>query len=228
MSARFRFSTRGPGRSAAGLRSSATAVVLVCWMVVSSGCGDVSERLRLVAIATTYQQGEVETAVDELGEFLLLHPENSLAWTILGHAHNDLDHVAEARSAYEEALRIEPTKVEALTGIGILDRKAGDYETAMNHYSRAVEIDPEYAQAYSSMVTIGLKLHQDDKALTYAQKARALDRSDPVIAANLAIAYHYNDMPAERDAQARAASKLGYAKMDSLRSIFRGELTLRD
>jgi hypothetical protein len=78
------------------------------------------------------------------------------------------------------------------------------------------------------MTTIALKQKQDKKALEFAKKGYELDKTDPVIAANLAIAYHYNNDKVNRDKLTQTAKELGYAKVDTLLKIYSGELTVRD
>lgn len=95
-------------------------------------------------------------------------------------------------------------------------------------HKQAIAFEPDYAQAYSSMAVIELKLENDSSALRYAKKAYELDNTDPVITANLAIVYHYNNDVPNRDRMADVAASLHYHNMESLRKIFDGELTIRD
>jgi Tfp pilus assembly protein PilF len=167
-------------------------------------------------------------AVARLERHLDARPRDALAWTILGHAHEDLDQDDRALSAYQRALSLDPDLVQALTGMGILHRKRREYDEALRFYERAVALDPTYAEAYSSMAVVALKLEDDARALEYATKARALSPGDPVIAANLAVTYHYNGRHAARDSMARVAERLGYRNVDAMREIFSGERTVRD
>jgi Flp pilus assembly protein TadD len=78
------------------------------------------------------------------------------------------------------------------------------------------------------MTVIALKQGNDAKALEYARKGYDLDNSDPVIVANLGVAYHYNGMFELRDKMTKEAEKLGYKKGDGLRKLYAGEATVRD
>ena len=98
----------------------------------------------------------------------------------------------------------------------------------MEYYNKSVKINPNYAQAYTSMAVIELKRYRDQHAVELGQKAFELDKRDPVIAANLAVAYHYNKRFGERDRMYEESRKLGYRKMASLDRIFKGEITVRD
>jgi Tfp pilus assembly protein PilF len=174
------------------------------------------------------RQSDPASAIIRLKEQLEVTPRDDIAWTILGHAYEDLDKDEEAAAAYRKALEINPKRFDAITGMGILSRKKGEYDAAMAYYEKALSIDPSYAQAYSSMTVIALKQGKDAKALEYAKKGYDLEKTDPVIVANLAVAYHYNGMLELRDKMTEEAKKLGYKKSDALEKIYAGEMTLRE
>ena len=179
-------------------------------------------------IAKIYSSGDVEKAVPELKSYLSAHADDTLAWTILGHASKDAGQLAEAEKAYKEAIRLNPKRVEAMTGMGMLARVTKDYDEAMRWYEQAIKIDPKFGQAYSSIVTLALKKSDFKKAVSMGEKGYQLDSTDPVIAANLAIAYHYNKQIDARDRMTKTAARLGYGKLDVLQKIYAGELDVRD
>jgi tetratricopeptide (TPR) repeat protein len=206
-------------------RRSAGAVAI---SIALAACGDAStNQARLGTIATVYERGYARGAVQQLTVYLEGYPRDDLAWTILGNAHEDLDQDDKARAAYDRALAINPRRHQAMVGLGILHRKRGDDDAAMQAYQRALAIKPGYAQVYASMTVVALRLHRDVEALEYARKGYDLDTTDPVIAANLAVAYHYNGDAANRDRLTKMALELGYRKCDQLRQIYDGTLTVR-
>jgi len=118
--------------------------------------------------------------------------------------------------------------VLAITGQGRLYRLREQYDKAMATYQQALAIDPSYAQTYSRMTVVALKLGLLDEAIALGEQGYALDKNDPVIAANLAIAYHYAGNTQKRDELTQAAQQLGYKGMDRLKQIYAGELGVRD
>jgi len=182
----------------------------------------------LERIGTLYEQGDVLAALDELEQYLESNPENYLAWTILGHARLDVGDLAGSQAAYDRAIEINPEGFQAWTGLGVLNRILGDRERAMQCYEEALEINPNYADAHSSMAILALQLHQDAEALEHAERAYEIDKRSPVIAANLAVIYHYNGMDEERDAMTAEAEKLGYENMDGLQMVYDGAITIRE
>ncbi|HET7853858.1 MAG TPA: tetratricopeptide repeat protein [Candidatus Methylomirabilis sp.] len=207
-------------------------MLLLVVLLFLLGCGDTSPVGRsssdLDAISKIYKQGDPKSAIEKLNEYLKSKPNDDMAWTILGNAYLDLDQQENAEAAYKKALEINSNGFQAITSMGILRRKQGKYDEALAYYEKALAINPKYAQAYSSMTVIALKQEKDAKALEYAKKAYDLDRTDPVIVANLAVAYHYNGMAELRGKTTKEAKKLGYAKIDRLEKIYSGELTIRD
>jgi tetratricopeptide (TPR) repeat protein len=210
------------------LKALVRAAVLLVAVVGVAACVEASGNAsRLNAIAKVYQGGDAQGAITQLTPYLEQYPRDDLAWTILGNAYEDVDQDDKARAAYDRALAINPRRHEAVGGLGVLHRKRGDDEAAMQAYRRAVAIEPRYAQAYSSMTVVALRLHRDAQALDYATKGYALDKTDPAIAANLAVAYHYNGDTANRDRFTQIAVKLGYRNAARLKQIYDGTLTVR-
>jgi len=207
--------------------------VLVSLIVVSTCRGadkpeKVDDRSRLDGIAVVVENGDLEKAITELQAYVKDYPRDPMAWTILGNVLEDVDRDDQSKKAFETAIAVDPKAYQAVSGLGILHRKRKEYAKAMERYKQAVAIEPKYAQAYSSMVVIALKLRDDRAALGYAEKAFELDKSDPAIASNLAVAHHYNGNTALRDHFTKIAKTLGYKQIDTLKKIYAGELTIRD
>lgn len=176
--------------------------------------------------ATMKQTGSTPAVVDQLKSYLQKYPQDGLAWTILGNCQSDLEDFPAAANAFETALKIDPRRVEAITGQGILLRQQGQYDQSLAMYQRALEIDPNYAQAYASMVAIEIFRKDYAKAVEYGEQSYRLDSTDPVIAANLTIAYHYLGDVANRDKFMKVAAQLNYRSMDSLQQIIDGDLEI--
>lgn len=179
-------------------------------------------------VAQIYLNGNVDTALIEINKYLDKYPKDDLAWTIKGNMLEDKDLDKEAKDAYEKALSLNPENFQATNALGVIYRKEGDYDKAIEFYRKALELKPGYAQAYSSMAVIELKRNNDKKALEYAKRGYENDKEDPVLAANLAVMYHYNGMIEERDTYTEIADKLGYRNMEALYQIYSGELTVKD
>jgi len=193
------------------------------------GCkNDLAKRLDLVEIDEKWRNGDLIEAKAAIDTYLDQEPENELAWTMLGHIESDFDSDSLAIIAYENALELNPKTVEAITGMGIIFRKKGEYEKASEYYYHAISIDPEYAEAYSSLVVINLKRRKFEEAVNVGLKGYELDKKDGTIAANLAASYHFMNDTVQREKYFDIAQKNGYRNAESLRKIFEGELTIFD
>lgn len=219
-----------PSKSTMTYFGRAVFLLFACVIAVSLGCDQSLSKknmTQLNTIASALKQAGPSPAIaTELKTYLENYPQDDLAWTILGNCQTDLQDFPAAANAFETALKINPQLVEAITGQGILLRQQGRHDEALAMYQRALEIDPNYAQAYSSMVAIALIQKDYPKAVQYGEQSYRLDGTDPVIAANLAIAYHYLGDVANRDKFRSVAADLNYQSMDSLQQIFSGELEI--
>lgn len=78
-------------------------------------------------------------------------------------------------------------------------RELGKYDEAVEIANKAIENNVEDISAYVTLSKIELKRKNNAKGLEYAKYAYELDAQDSYIIANLALAYHYNNLLDERD-----------------------------
>ena len=112
----------------------------------------------------------------------------------------------DVQNTYEMAHSFNPQLFQPIAGLGIVHRNRGDDDADIQAYERALEMDGNCAQASSSMMTMALKRHGDSTVLEYARNVYDLDKPDPVIVPTLAVAYHDNDYPGNRDKFTRVAN----------------------
>lgn len=205
-------------------------LALACLLLLAacdSGSSKASKN-KLDEISAVFRSGAVEEAVTRLRAHVRAEPRDDLAWTLLGHALLESNGLDEAEAAYAKALELNPRRMEAITGQGRIFRIRQQYDQAMAAYQRALAIDASYAQAHSSLMVLTLKRGLYDEAIVHGEKAYSLDKSDPVIAANLAIAYHYAGNTGKRDQMTQIAQQLGFKGMDWLDKVYAGEIEVRD
>lgn len=202
------------------------AVFLTAYFLGGPALAD-ENRAELNTLAVIYNGGEYARATVELKKYVAKYPKDSLAWTILGHAFEELDQDTNAEEAYESALIADPRAYQAITGLGILARKQGELEKAEGYYNQALGIHPSYAEAYSSLVMIAIKRGDFEGAVAYGEKGYALAPNNGVITANLAVAHHYAGDLNRRDEMTEVARLLNYRNMEKLRLIYKGDLDVR-
>jgi tetratricopeptide (TPR) repeat protein len=110
----------------------------------------------------------------------------------------------------------------------VIYRSKGKFEKAEELYLTSLKIDPDFPEAYSSLVLIELNKKDFKKAVEYGEKAVKLNNSNGVIAANLSVAYHFNSNFNLRDKMFQKAKDLGYDKVDCeiVERVFSGEISL--
>jgi tetratricopeptide (TPR) repeat protein len=118
-----------------------------------------------------------------------------------------------------------PNSYQGYLLLGWAYSRSDRFDEAMAAFEHAIELNPNAAEAYSSLTVIELKRGNYDKALEVGMKGWELsDKQDPIIAANLAIACHYAKDEKQRDEMLELARSLGYPKMARLEDIISGKL----
>lgn len=76
---------------------------------------------------------------------------------------------------YEEAIRLDPSLVEAHVNVGRLYQEEGRLEEAEASYRRAIQLRPDFTVAYFNLRVVLEDRGRDDAAITAYQRARQLD-----------------------------------------------------
>ena len=206
--------------------------MLLLLSIASLGCSGLADSTddlqQLKKIDDHFRAGQYDAVVEEATAYVEKHPDSSTGWTLLGWACAKTDDIERADECFDKAIELDPTADNAYVGKGVLLRKQGDTEGARKAYLKAIELLPENAEAYTSLLVIEIMEGNDQKAVEYGEKAWQLRQDDPVIPANLSIAYHYVGDIKKRDLYFGHARRLGYLRLQTLQDTFDGKLTLRD
>lgn len=95
-------------------------------------------------------------------------PANRNAWAELGHAYYDSDQPVKSIEAYDKALALGPDDPNILTDQGVMFRRMGWYDRAIDNFSKAHAIDPRHPQ---SLFNLGVVYRYD---LQDFRKAKAV------------------------------------------------------
>lgn len=93
----------------------------------------------------------------------------------LGLAHARTGKTNEAMAEYRTALEIYPDFAEAHNSLGLQLAALGDLAAAEKHYRQAIEVQPDFPMALNNLGTIMARRREYDYALTWFEKAVALD-----------------------------------------------------
>jgi cytochrome c-type biogenesis protein CcmH/NrfG len=101
---------------------------------------------------------EVASQIQTLKEIVKKDPKNLPAWVELGNLYFDSDRPKEAIEAYSRYLAVKPDNPDVRTDMGIMYRKMGQFDKALEEFRKAAQIDPKHA---NSRYNIGIVLLHD-------------------------------------------------------------------
>jgi cytochrome c-type biogenesis protein CcmH/NrfG len=96
------------------------------------------------------------------------NPENTQAWTSLGHIYFDTGNAPKAINAYNRALALDPSSPDIWTDLGVMYRRNKQPFEAIKAFERATSLNPTHEQA---RFNTGIVLMYDLNDKTGAQKA---------------------------------------------------------
>jgi cytochrome c-type biogenesis protein CcmH/NrfG len=111
---------------------------------------------------------EVASQVQTLKDIVKKDPKNLPAWVELGNLYFDSDQPKEAIDAYSRYLAVKPDNPDVRTDMGIMYRKLGQFDRALEEFRKAAQGDPKHV---NSRYNIGLVLLHDKQDIGGAIKA---------------------------------------------------------
>lgn len=123
-------------------------------------------------LASIYMaQDEWELALQTLRKGEVLEPDSALISFQIGWAFENLEQGQQAEAYYSRALRLDPSLVEAYTGLGWLYYERGQYDVALVLFEKASELQPEDPEAADHVGWAHLMLKQPAQALEHFRRA---------------------------------------------------------
>ena len=113
-------------------------------------------------------QEEVNTKIQPLKDIVQKDPKNLSALVELGNLYFDSDQSREAVEAYGKYLAVRPDNADVRTDMGIMYRKLGDSDRAIQEFKKAAQTDPRHV---NSRYNIGVVLLHDKQDIKGAIKA---------------------------------------------------------
>ena len=113
---------------------------------------------------------------DQEAESLLLamtqdYPGISGPYVNLGLVYFRAEKNQQARAAFEQALTLNPNSAISYNHLGILSRREGDFNKALDHYTNALAINFNYANAHLNLaILLELYLDKPSDALRHYQR----------------------------------------------------------
>jgi putative PEP-CTERM system TPR-repeat lipoprotein len=179
--------------------------------VPAGDAGVEAQRATMLTIAYVHDR-HPEKAVKTAADYAAKHPKDSSAHLLYGTALVAAGKHKEARTQYEEAIRVDPKNTAALMSLGSLDSVEGQYKDAENHYGAVLKQDPGNAAA---MVALGkIAAIQGNKAEAIKRFRQAITAQPQAAAAYVELVLVYSQS-GQFDEAAAVAKQLADALPDS-------------
>lgn len=108
---------------------------------------------------------DLQKNIQVLKDILKTEPDNRNAWVQLGNKFFDTNQLMNAIEAYDNALAIDRNDPNVLTDQGIMFRRIGWYQKALENFSEANQINPQHPQSLLNMgVVYNSDLGEKEKA----------------------------------------------------------------
>jgi eukaryotic-like serine/threonine-protein kinase len=138
----------------------------------------------------------ITRAIELFEQAIALDPQFALAYTGVADAYHMLGNSydlhlmgvgrARSRHAVETALRLDPELAEAHTSLGLIEANEYRWARAANAFERALELNPNHANALLWYSLVFLGRNQLDESLAMVRRAEQVDPLSPVIISNIA------------------------------------------
>jgi tetratricopeptide (TPR) repeat protein len=112
-----------------------------------------------------------------------------LGRALLSKPNPGVDVVAEAKSEFEQELKIDPKNAGAEYVLGELARQGQDWEQAVEHFSRASKLDPQFGEAFFGLGASLVAEKQFEQAIAPLEVAVKLEPGNPDAHYSLGMAY---------------------------------------
>lgn len=118
--------------------------------------------------------------IAEAEKIVAKDPKNLNAWLSLGNDYFDTEQAQKSIHAYGKFLEIEPNNPNVLTDQGVMYRKVGWYDKALENFEKAQKLDPKHLQSlYNIGVVYAVDMKQPDKSGPIWKKYLQLDPNSP-------------------------------------------------
>jgi tetratricopeptide (TPR) repeat protein len=111
---------------------------------------------------------EMASKIQTLKDIVNKDPKNLPAWVELGNLYFDSNQPKEAIEAYKQYLAVKPDNADVRTDMGIMYRKLGDFDRALEEFRKAAQSDPKHV---NSRYNLGLVLLHDKRDIKGAIQA---------------------------------------------------------
>ncbi len=130
-----------------------------------------------------YNRGKVKRklndhlgAIDDYKKGLAVDPRDHLVdfWVSIGVSYSFLNNVLEAKKAYREAIKVDPTYAMSYYNLALFDAQKGNYRKAIDLINQSLIYNPNYVLALIALGDCYLELDEKTQACETFKRAEAL------------------------------------------------------
>lgn len=136
-----------------------------------------------------FEAGRVEQAVDYLGRYVKDNPYSKEAWYCLGCAYRDLTLYEKAIDAFEFAIAIDKSYVDAYIALSQTQDFMGHTSDAVTTMLRVLDYTDDRAKVYRTVGSLYARDANYDTAMAYFRKAIEENPADAEAYASIALCY---------------------------------------
>jgi tetratricopeptide (TPR) repeat protein len=123
------------------------------------------------AISGVYGQlGNYNAQIEWANKALALDTGSAQAYINLGNAYGAMGEFEQAETHMLRAESLDPSSAQAPFVLGLLQLVKGDAEAAIAYYEKAIARDSFFPEAYYSLASLYVDMHQHEKALAPASR----------------------------------------------------------
>jgi tetratricopeptide (TPR) repeat protein len=181
-----------------------------------------SARMHQMMAHELAKQGHTAEAIENYRAALKIDPQLSGLHFELAEMLNSSSVAAnqeEAESEYKEALKVNPLDVQSECRLGDIAAKRGDLKEAFERYARAVQLQPDNADANIGFAKVLMSMDQPEKARQYLEHAIQIDPTSAVAHFRLSTIYRQAGRTADAKHEVEEYEKYKEMK-EKLREIY--------
>lgn len=171
---------------------------LVACLLLAVGLGFLTHR----------RNNDYQSAVMIWNDTVAKQPNNPRGHNNLGYALDQAGRMAEAKTQYEEALRLDPSYADAHNNLGGILDKMGQWTEAKSQYEETLRLDPNHVDAHNNLGMVLEKMGRLAEAKTQYEGALRLRPGSADVHNNLGNALEKMGRLAEAKAQYEEALRL--------------------
>ena len=123
------------------------------------------------SVIALYSNGQVQEALDSVGELIKDYPNKPLLYNISGACYKAIGQLDDALKSFKKATALKPDYANAYYNLGIVFMDLEQLDAALKSFEKAVTLKPDYAEAHNNLGATLKALLQLDAALKSYKQA---------------------------------------------------------